>query len=139
MLRAWSTRGSCSFANRGEIAARVFSTCRRLGIRTVAVAAPDDAHAFHARVADEPLRSRRTSTRTRSSAALDVGAALVHPGYGFLAESAFAEAVSAAGLLWVGPPSDVLRRGGDKRGEADRRRPGVPTLRPGRPRSSASP
>src|SRR6476646_4012849 len=89
-------------ANRGEIAARVFSTCRRLEIRTVAVAAPDDARAFHTRVADETV-----------AAALDVGAALVHPGYGVLAESAsFAEAVSAAGLVWVGPPADVLRRGG---------------------------
>jgi len=123
-------------ANRGEIAARVFSTCRRLEIRTVAVAAPDDARAFHTRVADETVAiPSYLDADAIVAAALDAGAALVHPGYGFLAESAsFAEAVSAAGLVWVGPPAHVLRRGGDKL-EAKRiaAAAGVPTLATGSP------
>jgi acetyl/propionyl-CoA carboxylase alpha subunit len=118
-------------ANRGEIAVRIFSTCRRLGIATVAVTGPGDEGALHARVADEAVAvPSYLDADALVGAALDTGATLVHPGYGFLAESAaFAEASVAAGLTWVGPPSDVLRRGGDKL-EAKRiaASAGVPTL-----------
>jgi acetyl/propionyl-CoA carboxylase alpha subunit len=118
-------------ANRGEIAVRIFSTCRRLGIGTVAVVGPGDEGALHARLADAavPVPSY-LDAGALVSAARDAGAELVHPGYGFLAESAaFAEAVAEAGLTWVGPPADVLRRGGDKL-EAKRiaTEAGVPTL-----------
>jgi acetyl/propionyl-CoA carboxylase alpha subunit len=97
----------------------------------VAVTGPDDAGALHARVADESVEvSSYLDVDALVEAALVARAALVHPGYGFLAESAtFAEAVVAAGLTWVGPPPEVLRRGGDKL-EAKRiaAEAGVPTL-----------
>ena len=103
-------------ANRGEIAVRIFRTCRRLGIEAVAVAAPDDAGAFHTRQADELVEIGSYLEPEHIMAAADrAGADAVHPGYGFLAESAeLAEAVGAAGLTWVGPPPDVLRASGDK-------------------------
>ncbi|HKY26125.1 MAG TPA: biotin carboxylase N-terminal domain-containing protein [Gaiella sp.] len=118
-------------ANRGEIAVRIFRTCRRLGIGTIAAVGPGDERALHVRVADTavPVGSY-LDAEGLVAAARDAGATHVHPGYGFLAESAaFAEAVAAAGLTWVGPPPDVLRRGGDKV-EAKRiaAAAGVPTL-----------
>jgi acetyl/propionyl-CoA carboxylase alpha subunit len=118
-------------ANRGEIAVRIFASCRRLGLRTAAVVGPGDGGALHARVADTvvPVGSY-LDVEALVGAAREAGADLVHPGYGFLAESAgFAEAVVAAGITWVGPPPDVLRRGGDKL-EAKRiaAAAGVPTL-----------
>jgi acetyl/propionyl-CoA carboxylase alpha subunit len=97
----------------------------------VAVTGPGDAGALHARVADEAVEvPSYLDADALAAAALATGATLVHPGYGFLAESAsFAETVAAAGLTWVGPPPDVLRRGGDKL-EAKRiaASVGVPTL-----------
>src|SRR3712207_1672387 len=100
-------------ANRGEIAARIFRTCRRLGIETVAVAAPDDAGSFHTRQADRVLEIGSYLEPAHIAAAAERAEAAVHPGYGFLAESALlAEAVLAAGLAWVGPPPDVLRASG---------------------------
>ena len=123
-------------ANRGEIAVRVFATCRRLGVETVAIVAPDDSGALHTRRADrvvdvgsylEPGHVVAAAERAEADA--------VHPGYGFLAESAaLAEAVTAAGLLWVGPPPDVLRASGDKL-EAKRlaQAAGVPVLETGSP------
>jgi len=123
-------------ANRGEIAVRIFSTCRRLGIRTVAVAGPGDEGALHTRVADAAVPvSSYLDAGAVVTAAREGGAGLVHPGYGFLAESAaFAEAVLAAGLTWVGPPPEALRKGGDKL-EAKRiaAAAGVPTLPAGTP------
>ena len=123
-------------ANRGEIAVRIFSTCRRLGLETVAAAGPGDERALHTRVADAvaPVTSY-LDAEALVTAARDAGADLVHPGYGFLAESAaFAEAVLDAGLTWVGPPPEALRRGGDKL-EAKRiaAAAGVPTLEAGQP------
>ena len=123
-------------ANRGEIAVRIFSTCRRLGIGTVAVAGPGDEGALHTRVADAvvPVASYLDADAL-VRAARESGAELVHPGYGFLAESAaFAEAVLSAGLTWIGPPPEALRRGGDKL-EAKRiaAGAGVPTLETGEP------
>jgi acetyl/propionyl-CoA carboxylase alpha subunit len=103
-------------ANRGEIAARIFRTCDRLGIATVAVYAPDDAGALHVRRAADsyPVGSYLYSEDV-IRAALASGADAVHPGYGFLAESArFAAAVEAAGLVWVGPPPAALEASGDK-------------------------
>src|SRR3954447_25223508 len=92
-------------ANRGEIALRIFRTCRELGIATVAVAAPDDRGALHARSADETVAiAGYLDAEEHVRAARETGADAVHPGYGFLAESpAFAEAVEAAGLVFVGP------------------------------------
>ena len=123
-------------ANRGEIAVRIFATCRRLGLGTIAVVGPGDEDALHRRVADESIAvSSYLDSEALVEAAAASGAGLVHPGYGFLAESAgFAEAVVQAGLAWVGPPADVLRRGGDKL-EAKRiaAAAGVPTLPTGEP------
>jgi acetyl/propionyl-CoA carboxylase alpha subunit len=103
-------------ANRGEIALRVFRTCRELGIATVAVAAPDDRGALHARSADETVEiGSYLHSEEHIRAAKETGADAIHPGYGFLAENqSFAGAVEAAGLVFVGPTPDALRLGGDK-------------------------
>ncbi|WP_180685785.1 acetyl/propionyl/methylcrotonyl-CoA carboxylase subunit alpha [Streptomyces gossypiisoli] len=103
-------------ANRGEIACRIFRTCRELGIRTVAVHSDADANARHARVADAAVRlpgAAPAETYLRGDlivrAALASGADAVHPGYGFLSENAdFARAVTDAGLLWIGPPPEAI-------------------------------
>jgi len=103
-------------ANRGEIALRVFRACRALGIATVAVVAPDDKGSLHARSADETVEiGSYLFSEEHIRAAKQTGADAIHPGYGFLAENAdFAEAVGAAELVWVGPPPEALRAGGDK-------------------------
>ncbi|HXY80770.1 MAG TPA: biotin carboxylase N-terminal domain-containing protein [Gaiellaceae bacterium] len=118
-------------ANRGEIALRIFRTCRSLGLATVAVAAPDDLGSLHARSANETVEIASyldADEHVRAARASDADA--VHPGYGFLAESAeLAEAVLAAGLAWVGPPPAALRAGGDKLGAKETARAaGVPVL-----------
>ena len=121
-------------ANRGEIALRVFRACRELGVGTVAVAPPDDAGSLHARSADETVEiSSYLDSEEHIRASKQTGADAIHPGYGFLAESpAFAEAVEAAGLVWVGPSPEALRAGGDKL-EAKRiaREAGVPVVKTG--------
>ncbi len=123
-------------ANRGEIAARIFRTCRELDVATVAVAAPDDEGAFHTRRADRVETVASYLDAAEIVAAADrSGADAVHPGYGFLAESpTLAETVTAAGLGWVGPPADVLRSAGDKL-EAKRvaETAGVPVVETGTP------
>src|SRR5262249_62286153 len=90
-------------ANRGEIASRVFRTCRDLAIGTVAVAEPEDRGALHARSARSVVEiASYLDPSEHVRAALEAGADAVHPGYGFLAESAkLAEAVEAAGLTWI--------------------------------------
>ena len=123
-------------ANRGEIALRVFRTCRELGIATVAVVAPDDTGSLHARSADETVEiTSYLFSGEHIRAAKRAGADAIHPGYGFLAENAdFAEAVNAAELVWIGPPPEALRAGGDKL-EAKRiaREAGVPVVPTGEP------
>jgi acetyl/propionyl-CoA carboxylase alpha subunit len=123
-------------ANRGEIALRVFRTCRELAIATVAVAAPDDRGALHARSADETVEiGSYLHSEEHIRAAKETGADAIHPGYGFLAENPeFAAAVEAAGLVYVGPTPEALRLGGDKL-EAKRiaEEAGVPVVPTGDP------
>ena len=124
-------------ANRGEIARRIFRTARRMGIRTVAIYSDADTHAPFVREADAAVRIGPAPARESYlaidrivAAARDTGAELVHPGYGFLSEqAAFAEAVEAAGLRFVGPPAEVLRLAGDKAAAKEAaERAGVPVL-----------
>ena len=129
-------------ANRGEIAARIFRTCRRLGIETVAVVAPDDRGAYHARAADTVVEVRSyLDTAEHVRAARESGSEAIHPGYGFLAESApFAEAVEAAGTVFVGPTAEALRLGGDKLAAKEiAEAVGVPVVPQGEPRDIGFP
>jgi acetyl-CoA carboxylase, biotin carboxylase subunit len=109
-------------ANRGEIARRVIRTARRMGIRSVAVYSEADAALPYVSEADEavpigpaPPASSYLDVRAVLGAARAAGAAAIHPGYGFLSESAeFAAAVNEAGLTWIGPPPAAIEQMGDK-------------------------
>jgi 3-methylcrotonyl-CoA carboxylase alpha subunit len=111
---------SLLIANRGEIACRVIRTAREMGIRTIAVYSDADAKALHVRQADEavhigpsPARESYLVGEKIIAAAKATGAEAIHPGYGFLSENAeFAQAVTDAGLVWVGPkPSSITAMG----------------------------
>ncbi|MDF2142076.1 acetyl-CoA carboxylase biotin carboxylase subunit [Paenirhodobacter sp. CAU 1674] len=109
-------------ANRGEIAVRIIRAARDLGIATVAVHSAADAEALHVQLADEavnigPPAAKKSYLNMQAilQAAADTGCDSIHPGYGFLAENAdFADAVAAAGLVFVGPSGDAIRLMGDK-------------------------
>jgi propionyl-CoA carboxylase alpha chain len=111
-----STISRLLVANRGEIARRVFRTCRDLGIGTVAVFTDPDAGLPHAAEADLAVRvPAYLDGEAIVAAAKASGADAVHPGYGFLSENAaFAEAVTGAGLTWVGPPPNAIAAMGSK-------------------------
>jgi acetyl-CoA carboxylase biotin carboxylase subunit len=124
-------------ANRGEIALRVICACRELGIKTVAVYSEADEHALHVRFADEdvcigPARSIDSYLNVPAiiSAAEITGADAIHPGYGFLSESAYlAEVCEACHIKFIGPYPDVIRLMGDKaRARRAMKKAGVPVL-----------
>ncbi|MFO1139037.1 MAG: acetyl/propionyl/methylcrotonyl-CoA carboxylase subunit alpha [Paracoccus sp. (in: a-proteobacteria)] len=109
-------------ANRGEIACRVIDTARRLGVRTVAVYSDADRGARHVAMADEAVHIGGPAPRDSYlrgdaiiAAALETGAQAIHPGYGFLSENPdFVDAVTAAGLVFIGPSAEAIRKMGLK-------------------------
>ncbi|MEY9775632.1 urea carboxylase [Arthrobacter sp. MW3 TE3886] len=124
-------------ANRGEIACRIIESARKIGLRTVAVFSEADRGARHVRLADEalllgpaPAKDSYLKVEALLAAAAATGAGAIHPGYGFLSEDAgFAEAVEAAGLVFVGPTPDQLRIFGTKHTARDAARAaGVPMI-----------
>ena len=109
-------------ANRGEIALRVISACKEMGIRTVAVYSEADRNSLHVRFADEavcigppPSKDSYLNVPAVISAAEIVGADAIHPGYGMLSENAnFAEVCRASNIKFIGPPPEVTRMMGEK-------------------------
>ena len=128
---------SVLIANRGEIACRIISTARRLGLRTIAVYSDVDRNALHVRLADEavhigpsPAAQSYLSSARLIAAARTSGADCVHPGYGFLSENAeFAQSCHDAGIVFVGPPPTAIRAMGVKdRAKALMEKAGVPVV-----------
>ncbi len=124
-------------ANRGEIACRVATTARRLGVRTVAVYSDADAGARHVAFCDEAIRLGPPPARDSYlrgdliiAAARATGAQAIHPGYGFLSENEdFAQACASAGLAFIGPPASAIRAMGSKsEAKALMERAGVPLV-----------
>ncbi len=124
-------------ANRGEVAMRIIYACRELGIKTVAVYSEADEHSLHVRFADEdvcigPARSADSYLNVPAviSAAEVTGADAIHPGYGFLSESAYlAEVCEACHIKFIGPDPQVIRLMGDKaRARRVMKKAGVPIL-----------
>src|SRR6266487_3985626 len=124
-------------ANRGEVALRIIFACRELGIKTVAVYSEVDEDSLHVRFADEdvrigPARSADSYLNVPQviTAAEITGADAIHPGYGFLAESAYlAEVCEACHIKFIGPTPQVIRLMGDKaRARRVMRKAGVPIL-----------
>ena len=113
---------SLLIANRGEIAVRIIRTCQKLGIKTVAVFSEIDSRSLHVQEADEavflgPAPSDQSYLVKEKiiDAAQKSGCQAIHPGYGFLSENAgFAEMVSDAGLVFIGPSAPVIAMLGDK-------------------------
>ena len=113
--------GGLLIANRGEIAVRIARSAADLGLRSVAVFSQDDTDSLHVRIADAAVALPGSGPAAYLDpdaivqAALDSGCALVHPGYGFLSESAaLARACARAGLQFVGPGAETLEQLGDK-------------------------
>ena len=132
---------SVLIANRGEIALRVVRACRELGLRSVAVYAKGDEQSLHTKAADRAIcvgpreiGASYLDADALITTALATGADAIHPGYGFLSESAdFARRVEEVGLRWIGPPPDAIARMGDKAmARATMRAAGVPVV-PGSP------
>jgi 3-methylcrotonyl-CoA carboxylase alpha subunit len=124
-------------ANRGEIAIRIMRACKELGIRTVAVYSDADQHALHVQQADEAIcigpaspRESYLNAEAVIQAALESKVDAVHPGYGFLSESAsFARVVASAGLIFIGPSAESIHLMGDKAESKIRMKAaGVPTV-----------
>jgi acetyl-CoA carboxylase biotin carboxylase subunit len=124
-------------ANRGEIAVRILRACREMGIRTVAVYSEADARALHVQLADEavcigppPARDSYLQSEQIIQSATETGAQAIHPGYGFLSENAaFAQAVTDAGLTFIGPPASAIEAMGDKaNARALMQKAGVPVV-----------
>src|SRR5262249_18805579 len=124
-------------ANRGEIALRVICACRELGIKTVAVYSEADENSLHVRFADEdvcigppPARDSYLNVPGTSTAAEIPGADAIHPGYGFLSESAYlAEVCEACHIKFIGPSPNVIRLMGDKaKARRVMKKAGVPVL-----------
>lgn len=109
-------------ANRGEIAVRIIRASKELGLKTVQVHSDADASSLAAQMADEaveigPASAKKSYLNIEAilAAAKNTNADAIHPGYGFLAENAdFADAVESAGIIFIGPPGDVIRSMGDK-------------------------
>jgi 3-methylcrotonyl-CoA carboxylase alpha subunit len=129
--------GSVLVANRGEIAVRIIRTCRELGIKSIAVYSKADEHVMHRRLADQAYLlgpAPATESYLHVGRIVEViersGAEAVHPGYGFLSESAeFARAVQSAGATWVGPPPGAMETVGYKvRAKELARSASVPTI-----------
>ena len=127
--------GKVLIANRGEISVRIARACREMGIRTVAVYSDVDRGALHTTVADEayhvgptPAPESYLNIERLIEVAKKSGAEAVHPGYGFLAESAaFARAVTEAGLVWIGPhPNAIVAMGSKVESRRIMARAGVP-------------
>jgi 3-methylcrotonyl-CoA carboxylase alpha subunit len=124
-------------ANRGEIACRIFRTAKRMGLRTVAVFSAADRDALHVTLADEavyigapPANESYLNVAAIVAAARKAGADAIHPGYGFLSENAdFAQACADAGLTFVGPSAETIRRMGSKSAaKALMQKAGVPVV-----------
>jgi acetyl-CoA carboxylase biotin carboxylase subunit len=114
--------GKILIANRGEIALRIIRACKEMGIRTVAIYSEVDRDCLHVRFADEdicigpapPTQSYLDPKRIIAAAEI-TGSEAIHPGYGFLAESAtFADMCESSGFKFIGPPAEVIRLMGDK-------------------------
>src|SRR4026209_820152 len=127
-------------ANRGEVALRIIYACRELGIKTVAVYSEADENSLHVRLADEdvcigPAKSADSYRNVPAiiSAAEITGADAIHPGYGFLSESAYlAEVCEACHIRFIGPDPNVIKLLGDKaRARKAMKKAGLPLL-PGR-------
>lgn len=109
-------------ANRGEIAVRIIRACRNMGIRSVAVYSKEDAKSLHVQLADQricigegPARNSYLNMDQIITAALNMGADAIHPGYGFLSEnSTFARRCEENGITFIGPPAGVIDRMGNK-------------------------
>src|SRR5436309_8784264 len=128
---------SVLIANRGEIAVRIMRTANELGLRTIAVYSEADAGALHVRLADEahligpaPAWESYLVIERLIEVAKNARADCIHPGYGFLSENpAFADACSAAGIVFVGPPASAIRAMGLKdRAKALMEKSGVPVV-----------